>query len=368
MNKRLRVGFDARIIAWPGLGTYSRNLLKQFSTFPDLEVYCFFNDETSDLIPEAENLHKVPLNEKIFTSRNRKKINRMINECDCDIFHAPHPVSLTTPDCPFIVTIHDIIPLLYPRTVPLRLRRVCRSMIKHAVSESDHIITAAEASKSSLLAHYDTNPARVSVIADGVNRDFSPRSEEDRERVIKQYDLQQPFILWLGTFAPHKNLVTLIEAFAGMTADLRDEYAIVLAGEKTGDWKIIERVVNRHGVRGRVHFPGFIDAQDLPALYSAADLFCFPSLYEGFGLPPLEAMACGTPVICSNSSSLPEVVGNAGILVEPTADAFCKAIMKVLTDGSLKDRLSEEGVRRASSFSWRRTAAETLELYPKIFK
>ena len=366
MNKRLRVGFDARVIAWPGLGTYSRNLLEQFSTFPDLEVCCFYNDETGHLIPEADNLRKVPLNEKIFSRRNRKRINRMINECGCDIFHAPHPVSLTSPACPVIATIHDTIPLIYPRTVPLRLRRVCRSMLKHAVSGSDHIITAAEASRSSLNEHYSVDTGKITVILDGVSKSFSPRGDEEIKDTVSKYKLQQPFILWLGTFVPHKNVITLIEAFSGLAEPVTEGYTLVLAGNKTGDWEKTERAAAASGIGSRVHFPGFIDKEDLPALYSAAELFCFPSLYEGFGLPPLEAMACGTPVISSDSSSLPEVVGNSGLLVEPAADAFREAIMKVLTDEPMQSRLSQEGVRRASSFSWRRTAMETQALYRRV--
>ncbi len=181
-----------------------------------------------------------------------------------------------------------------------------------------------------------------------------------------KYGIRPPFVLWLGEFSAHKNVDVLGDAFADLPGSLRSRYTLVLAGEKGQSWKSVRREAERRGVAGRVFFPGYIAEEDLPALYSAADIFCFPSLYEGFGLPPLEAMACGTPVVCANTSSLPEVVGDGGLLVAPRAPAMGAAITEVLTNPSLGRRLGRRGRERAALFSWEHTAAKTIDIYREL--
>ncbi|MFA5809246.1 MAG: glycosyltransferase family 1 protein, partial [Thermoleophilia bacterium] len=167
-------------------------------------------------------------------------------------------------------------------------------------------------------------------------------------------------------FIAHKNVDTLVNAYSTLSSKLRTRYSLVLAGDTKADWKDVKKEAGRRGVGERVLFPGFIEDQDLPALFSSADLFVFPSLYEGFGLPPLEAMACGTPVICSNSSSLPEVIGDGGLLVAPRPAALAAAITETLANDKLKQRLRRRGRERAALFSWEKSAAKTLDLYREL--
>ncbi len=363
----MRVGFDARMISWRGVGTYSRNMLKQFAQVPDLEVVCFYNDGTGDRIPSGDNFVKVALNEEVFTTRNLTKIGQAVKKAGCQFFHTPYVVAPGNLDCPLLVTAHDIIPLLFPKSIPsFWMRRTYKGLLADAVGKADHIITVSTVSQSYLLAHFNLPLGKVSVILDGVGHEFGPRSDQEIAAVCAKYGIGRPHILWLGEYIAHKNVTALVSAFSALSPKIRSHYKLVLAGEKSGDWQEVHKEAVRRGVGDLVNFTGFIEEPDLPALYTAADLFCFPSLYEGFGLPPLEAMACGTPVICSNSSSLPEVVGDGGLLVAPRSAALSAAITEVLTNDNLRQRLRKRGMARASMFSWDTAAAKTLDLYREL--
>lgn len=363
----MRIGFDARMIAWKGVGTYSRSLIKRLVNVPDIEIVAFANDESRERIPENDRVALVSLNEDVFASRGLNRIGQAVNKAGCDLFHTPYVVAPGNLKCPLLVTAHDIIPLLFPQSIPsFRERRTYKSMLADAVNHADHIITVSTVSQSYLLAHFNLPISKVSVILDGVGREFSPRGEEEIESVVEKYGISRPSILWLGEFVAHKNVNALVSAYSSLPAALRGKYTLVLAGEKSGDWEAVRKEAASRGIGHQVSFPGFISATDLPALYCSADVFCFPSLYEGFGLPPLEAMACGTPVVCSNSSSLPEVVGDGGLLVAPRAAALGTAISEVLTNDSLKERLRRRGRQRASLFSWDTAAAKTVELYREL--
>ncbi len=365
----MRIGFDARMIAWRGVGTYSRNMLKQFAQVPDLQVVCFYNDDTAGRIPAGGNLIKVALNQDIFSPRSLAKIGQIVNKAGCQLFHTPYVVAPSNLNCPLLVTAHDIIPLLFPKSIPsFWTRRTYKGLLADAIGKADHIITVSTVSQSYLLAHFGLPLGKVSVILDGVGHEFGPRSEEEVSAVCEKYGIGRPHILWLGEFIAHKNPATLVSAYSALSAKIRSHYKLVLAGEKSGDWAEVHKEAVRRGVGELVQFTGFIEEPDLPALYSAASLFCFPSLYEGFGLPPLEAMACGTPVICSNSSSLPEVVGDGGLLVAPRSAAISAAITEVLTNDNLRQRLRKRGMARTAMFSWDTAASKTLDLYRELAK
>lgn len=363
----MRIGFDARMIAWKGVGTYSRNLLRQFAQAPGLEMVCFCNQETADMLPEADNITLVMLNEDVFSSRSLGKIGQAVKKAGVDLFHSPYIVAPSGLDCPLLVTAHDIIPLLFPKSIDsIRLRRTYKSLLADAIGKADHIVTVSTVSLSYLLAHFNLPLAKVSVILDGVGPEFHPRDESEVDAVCEKYGIGRPNILWLGEYLAHKNVTVLVKAFSALSTRIRSHYTLVLAGEKAGDWRQVKKEAERAGVGKLVRFTGFIDGEDLPALYSAGDLFVFPSLYEGFGLPPLEAMACGTPLVCSNSSSLPEVVGDGGLLVAPRSASLAAAITEVLTNDSLRERLKRRGLKRAAMFSWETAAANTLDLYREL--
>ena len=363
----MKIGFDARMIAWKGVGTYSRNLLRQFAQAPDLEIVCFVNDDTAGRIPAGDNFTTVSINEEIFSSRNLNKIGSAVNKAGCSLFHTPYVVAPGNLNCPLLVTAHDIIPLLFPKSIPsFRLRRTYKGLLADAVQRADHIVTVSTVSQSYLLANFNLQLSKVSVILDGVGSEFGPRSDQEVDSVCDKYRISRPHILWLGEFIAHKNVGALVSAYSALASKVRSRYALVLAGDRKADWQDVKKEAARRGVGERVVFPGFIEDPDLPALYSSAELFVYPSLYEGFGLPPLEAMACGTPVVCSNSSSLPEVMGDGGLLVAPRSASLSAAIAEVLTNDNLRHRLRRRGRERAALFSWEKSAAKTLDLYREL--
>ncbi|MHB1464016.1 MAG: glycosyltransferase family 4 protein [Thermoleophilia bacterium] len=353
------------MIDWPGLGTYSRSLLKNYASVPDVEIVCFYNNSTRGLIPRSDNIECVPLNQDPSSPRHLHDIGRIINKSGCDLFHTPHVVAPAGLDCILLVTAHDLIPLQFPKTIAMRQRRNSRALLKNAILKADHIITASRASMSYLKQYFDLPSGRITLVLDGVDRTFFyRRSDAEITTVLDKYGIRPPHLLWLGSFMPHKNIIALIEAFEMLPDDLISQYQLTLAGKQIGHhWKKISKRIGDANLSDRITCPGFIDDADLPALFSSSSLFCFPSLYEGFGLPPLEAMACGTPVLCSNLTSLPEVVGGAGYLADPDASSIRDGIIRILNDPVLKKQLRQLGLERAALFTWEKTAAETLAVY-----
>jgi glycosyltransferase involved in cell wall biosynthesis len=207
------------------------------------------------------------------------------------------------------------------------------------------------------------------VIACGIDPQFKPVADEDvRQGVLARYGIDRPYLLYVGGINARKNIARLFEAYAQVRATHPD-VILVVAGKRQWQTGEIDAAFRRFNLEDQVHFTGYVDDRDLPALYSAAELFVFPSLYEGFGLPPLEAMACGTPVVTSNASSLPEVVGDAALTVDPyDVDGLAAAIKHALTDEDLRVELRRRGVARAAQFTWQRAARETLAVYAQVLE
>jgi glycosyltransferase involved in cell wall biosynthesis len=238
-------------------------------------------------------------------------------------------------------------------------------MMPRFLRAADAVIAVSECTKRDAIRFYRIPEEKITVIYEGVNPRFRPASPEAIAAVRARYGLPERFILYVGTIEPRKNLTTLLEAFHHLLAtyDLR----LVIVGKKGWLYERFFRRLRELGLENRVLFTGYVPDEDLPAIYSAADLFVFPSLYEGFGLPVLEAMACGTPVICSNTSSLPEVAGDAALLVDPTdARALTGAMEQVLTNERLWATLRAKGMERARGFTWEKAAYRTWEVYQQV--
>ena len=258
-----------------------------------------------------------------------------------------------------VVTIHDLGYHFFPAAHTARRRLELRLTTAWSVRRASRIIAISQATSNALKEYYRADPAKIRVVYHGLNPAFAPASDSAIAAVRERYNLGQPYILYVGTLQPRKNLVRLIEAFA--KADLPRETLLVIAGKRGWLSQPIEAAAERSGLGERVRLTGYLPDSDLPALLSGALAFAFPSLYEGFGMPVLEAMACGTPVLSSTTSALPEVAGDAALLVEPTDDKALQTALERLTqEPALRASLRERGLKWASEFSWQRCARETL--------
>jgi glycosyltransferase involved in cell wall biosynthesis len=240
--------------------------------------------------------------------------------------------------------------------------------VKFAVKQADRIITVSHNTRKDLLTLFDTDEDKIRVIYEGVSSDYHPIRDPDLlERLRRKYALPEKFILFVGTIEPRKNLVRLLEAFNKFKKNKSAAYRLVIAGGKGWLYDDVFETVEKLELQQDVIFTGYIPESELPLMYNLSDLFIYPSLYEGFGLPLLEAMACGIPVISSRVSSVPEVAGNAALLIDPyDSDELTEAMSCVLEDRQVKERMIENGLMQTKEFTWEKTALETMNVYEEL--
>lgn len=261
--------------------------------------------------------------------------------------------------------VYDMVVMDLPESMDGRTRTALNLTLKKSIRRSDTVITISEYSKQRIMHHFHVPEKNLGVIPCGIDRAVfhTGCSEEEIEACKKRLGINEKYILYLGTLEPRKNITGLIEAYRLLSDGLPDCPELVIAGGRGWLYEEIFSLVERYDLTDRVHFTGYVSESDVPLLMSGAELFCFPSFYEGFGMPPLEAMACGTPTIVSDRASLPEVVGDAALTVDPELPAeICNAMKKILTDPPLKNLLSQKGVARAAVFTWENSAAELNKL------
>ena len=366
----MRIGFDARTIDWGGVGTYSRNLLLEFARSPE-EFVVFCQDQKRDLVPDAPNFTYVSANVHPHSRSGRAVFARIVEQAGVHLLHVPSHRAPTPVGVPLVATIHDVIPLLYPRSVRNPVERLrYRRQLDRTLAEARCLITVSQISLSTLSAYAGVDPARVRVIHNGVSSQFRPVADPAvLEAARHRYGLPGHYAFWIGEFRPNKNVEFLLAAWDLVLQRLGRPLTLVLAGAQGEDFRSVQREATRRSLEGRVLFPGFIREADLAAVYSSAGVFVFPSLYEGFGLPPLEAMACGTPCVVSNSSALPEVTGRAAMMFNPTSvEQFVDCVGRVFEEPDLHEKLRREGLRQSSLFSWEKSAQETLEVYRRVLE
>ena len=289
-----------------------------------------------------------------------------------DLFHSPDFTLPPVLHARKLVTVHDLSFLRVPECFPDGLRRYLETAVPRAVHRADHVIADSHNTRRDLAELLGTSDDKITVIHSGVEPRFRPMSGKSDQATLsivrRKYDLPERFIFSVSTVQPRKNYARLVEAFGMLSTQLSVlDWSLVIAGGKGWLYGEIFEHVRALNLEGQVRFLGFADDADLPALYNLSSLFAFPSLYEGFGLPPLEAMACGVPVVCSNASSLPEVVGDAALTVDPLdVSGLAEAMRSAIEDESLRTSLVKRGLRRAAAFTWPKAAQELLSVYSSM--
>jgi glycosyltransferase involved in cell wall biosynthesis len=369
----MRIAIDARKLRDFGIGTYLRNILIELSRLDretDYIVLCRPDDvESGDVL--GRNFRMVPETAPTYSIAEQFRIPLSLARERVRLVHEPHYVLPPLVRCRSVVTIHDCIHLMFPQYLPSKLAHVyAKGSMWAAAHKADRILTVSEASKRDILRFFDVPPEKVAVIYNAIDERFlAPANAERMELVRQRYQLDHPFVLYVGNIKPHKNIERLIDAFGRARSQCPDDLKLVIIGDEISKYPGLRQSVHKHKLDKHVRFLGFQPMETLAAFYRLARAFVFPSLYEGFGLPPLEAMACGSPVVTSNVSSLPEVAGGAALLVDPyDADAIAGGIVQAVTDETLRADLITRGLDRARSFSWPQSVRKIHEIYMQVAK
>lgn len=378
-DRQLGINGLALLSPLTGIGQYTWNLvteLRQLLRHPPWLFYAtdWRNEIRSAPMAGASGFKQIakrliPGSYRVARLLMQRRFNAGVRTHRIALYHEPNYLAFDYRG-PTIVTVHDLSWVRYPQTHPAeRVRRMNRLM-PDIVRRADHIVVDSMFIRAEVMAHYGVAPERVSTVLLGVQPDFRPRDEAACQTVLLRHGLRYgAYLLAVGTLEPRKNLQTVLAAFAQLPATLRRRYPLVIVGGAGWRMEAFSASVRQMIARAQVILTGFVSQADLPMLYAAARMLVYPSLYEGFGLPPLEAMACGVPVICADRASLPEVVGNAGILIDALDDRVLAAqIERLIEDESLHQALSESGVQRARQFTWRRCALQTLNVYQSVLQ
>jgi glycosyltransferase involved in cell wall biosynthesis len=367
----VRIGIDARKLHDFGIGTYIRNLLRQLARIDQQTEYVLLcrPADAPALHALGVNFRAVPEPAGNYSIAEQFKIPLDLRRARVGLFHAPHYVLPPLVACRSVVTIHDCIHLMFPQYLPNRAALgYARAMMTMAARRSTRVITVSESSKRDIIRFFHTDPEKISVIYNSYDERFAIEpSEEEVLRVRERFQLHDEFVLYAGNVKPHKNLERVIDAFDLVRKRGLDHLKLVLIGDEISRYAALRRAVHQHQLHKYVRFLGYLPEETLAVMYRLAGVFVFPSLYEGFGLPPLEAMASGTPVVTSNVSSLPEVTGDAAVLVDPYDPlAIADGIYRVLTDEGVRRELRQKGLARARQFSWETSVRRIHEIYEQV--
>ncbi len=361
-----------------GVGTYTRNIVRALGRLDHANEYVLIGSpqKVSEIGPLPSNFQTVPLLEDDKTTKGYFEFRAILTRLHCDVAHIPHLFSIPRSlPCRYVMTVHDVLEHMYRARRRSSLRRSLHFQFTGRVLKgASGILAVSKYTKSELENLFGIPGSRIQVVYNAIDERFlhGHASEQERQLLAERYLVTYPFLLYAGRISPHKNLVRIIEAFSALRAELEKEakfpdLKLIIIGDELSKHPDLRRTVIRGGVQNDVRFMGFVPIEMLRVFYDAAKIFVFPSLYEGFGLPPLEAMAHGTPVVTSNTSSLPEVVGNAAVLVNPeNVFEIMRALHRVLLDKTVRDKLKERGYEQAKKFSWETSARQIIKVYEEV--
>ena len=357
----MKVAIDIRRMTEFGVGTYTRNIVRALGRLDNESKYFLIGppEKVAEIGPLPPNFHTVPLLGRRY-DKEFLDYRAILKRLHCDLVHIPHlfwlPRNLP---CPYVMTVHDVLDHMYRARDQSGFKRSLHFYLTHrALKGAARIFAVSNFTKSEVEKLFAIPAARTEVVYNAIDERFlrGHASDADRQLLAERYLVNHPFLLYTGRISPHKNVVRIIEAFSALKAELEKEglfpgLKLIIIGDELSKHPDLRRTVIRSRMQNDVRFMGFVPIEVLRIFYDAAKIFVFPSLYEGFGLPPLEAMAHGTPVVTSNTSSLPEVVGNAAVLVNPeNVFEIMRALHRVLVDQALRDKLKRGATSRPSGF------------------
>jgi glycosyltransferase involved in cell wall biosynthesis len=373
----MRIGLDARYLYdhFPGIGRYIANLALALGELAHGHTLVLItNPHLPNTRHNLEQLRQMPGIEWAesavppFSLAEQIALPRLARQLRLDLLHSPYYIKpyIGLP-CPSVVTIYDLLGRRFPATLSRRGRLLYRATMGMAVRSSQAIITISQNAQDELHFSYRIPRERIAITPLATDRSFQPQPAEAIAALRARYSLPERYVLYVGSNKPHKNLERLVRAWERVASTGDPKATLLIAGHYDPHYPEAQQLVRERGLSASVRFMPNVAEAELPTLYSGALFFAFPSYYEGFGLPPLEAMACGAPVLCAYASSLPEVVGNAALTVDPFSFIeMAEGLARLLNNAALRRRLSEQGIARARTFSWRRTALATLRVYEKI--
>ena len=372
----MRIGIDytSAVRQGAGIGRYTRGLVNALAESDRANEYILFSagrDQTGRGWPPNFSLRSLPLQDRhlaLIWQRLRLPLPVELVTGHMDILHSPDFVLPPVWRAHTVLTVHDLSFMRYPACSSIHLLAYLMDAVPRSVRRAEVILADSESTRQDLIELLHVPGERLFVVYPGVEARFaSGVAESAIEATLGRYGARRPYILGLGTLQPRKNFCRLIRAFDLLRRQHHVPHNLVIGGGKGWLYEEIYATVRELGLQKAVLLPGFVADEDLPALYSAADLFAFPSLYEGFGLPVLEAMGCGTPVVTSSVSSLPEVAGDAALLIPPEdVEALADALWRLINDSALRNDLRSRGFQQVSRFTWKRAAESLLDIYTRI--
>src|SRR6195256_4200608 len=374
----VKIAIDIRRMTEFGVGTYIRNVVRTLGRLDHESKYFLIGPpakikEIGSLPP---NFHTVSLVEPERSVNGYRAFRSALKQLDCSLVHIPNLFSVPRAlPCPYVMTVHDMLEhMSRSRQQSGFWRSLHFQLTKHVLSGAARILAVSNFTKNEMEKLFEIPSERIEVVYNAIDERFlhGHATPADRDLIARRYQVTYPFLLYAGRVSPHKNVVRMIEAFSALKTELERDQAypdlkLIIIGDDLSGNPDLRRTVVRSGVQNDVRFLGFIPIEVLRIFYDEAKIFVFPSLYEGFGLPPLEAMVHGTPVVTSNVSSLPEVVGNAAVLVNPeNVFEIMRALHRVLMDQPLRERMKERSYQQAAKFSWENSVRRILDVYHQV--
>jgi glycosyltransferase involved in cell wall biosynthesis len=366
----MSVGIDARLVYYTraGIGEYTLCLTQALADlYPDERFVLLQDKRQPQKLIRAKNVEVMHTRVPSHHRAEQLLLPWVAKRLNVDVLHSPDFIPPLGYGGRIVITIHDLAFLIYPHFLTQDAARYY-GQIDRAVSRADHIIAVSQSTKNDLVRMLGVSEDKISVIYEAADPRMAPMPREEAlQRVQALYGVPDDFILFVSTIEPRKNVGGLLRAYRRLRDDYKLTPALVLAGSPGWLSDDVHDIVAKLDLKQHTYFLGRVQSSDLPSLYNAAQCLVHPAFYEGFGLTPLEAMACGTPTIVSNVSSLPEVVGDAAMLIDPQHDEeITVALWRVLTDAALRESLRAKGLQRAAAFSWRRAAEQTMAVYSKV--